>query len=1088
MKRKPLLITSLVVFVLFGLLLAISTTGDVTRQVRAEALNSAPVPHSSLTATQSTTPTEPFSFVVTADMRNFAGPGQYDTSQYFRGAVEAISRTGTTAFMVSTGDLDPPANVEWSVRQYLGQDYLWYPVVGNHEISPTDYMPYLRAYNYDLNGSAPPNIVRSGPAGCPETTFSFDYQNAHFVVLNEYCDTAGDDATDGDIPDVLYNWLVDDLNATSQPHIFVFGHEPAYPQPDADNGRLRHQDDSLNAHPINRDRFWRLLADQGVVAYICGHTHNYSAVNIDGVWQLDAGHARGLGDPGAPSTFIKVRVNGEAITFDAFRDDANGGSYTLAHSGILAGPRSANRIEPIGQLGGPVSALTISGYFAYTNVGPNLFIFDVSVPAHPKMVGQTGPILGSYVADVVRSGDYVYVADNTGLHIINVALPSMPYQVSFRGGYLYDVAVGNGYAYLAEGDGVTILDVSNPAAPIQVGYYSTWPVSPATLARSGTYLYVQYGAGDWGESIDVVNISDPAHPVKTGRVLWSRYSYDLDIVGTYLYSAASISGLRIFDVSNPAVPTEIGSYTRPGLVVAGVEVSGNRAYVIDRGENGGGLVVLDVSNPAAITELGSYNTSGASSDIALIGNEAYIAHGNLLVLDVANPAAITEAESFASPVVYAPDLQVSGGYAYLAEAASGLNIFAVANPTLPAKVGHYDLPGGARNVFISGSRAYVVDGYGDLHIINISNPASPAQLGFYDVSGGGGDITVVGNYAYLAKFTSVSIINVSNPVAPVEVGVFPMPYSVSATGVAVAGNYLYIAGNIGLHIVDVTNPAAPALTGVFTTPVSVVNVAVAGNYAYVDSWGSLYIVNITDPAHPALTGYFPVYGIMETEESSIVVDGTLVYVTGVYAGVHVADVSNPAAPVEVAYYNPPGKAMGVDKAGSYIYTTFNGDGLVILWLAPTVSGVIPTSGGVLNSPGDSTTYTFPSGSVNRAALITDTLIVTHTGRYSGRIPTHIGLTGVGHAFENTGIYSSTGQLAQPGPFTVTVAYEQAQLSAAIEAKLALYSWDGLQWIKESSSVVDTTNNIVTATLDHFGLWAVLGESHRVFLPAILKAH
>ena len=95
--------------------------------------------------------------------------------------------------------------------------------------------------------------------------------------------------------------------------------------------------DSLNKYPTHRDRFWSLLKDEGVVACICGHTHNYSAVGIDGVWQLDAGHARGMGDTGARSTFIMIHVSGDAITFQTYRDDTNGGSYTLAHSGILAG-------------------------------------------------------------------------------------------------------------------------------------------------------------------------------------------------------------------------------------------------------------------------------------------------------------------------------------------------------------------------------------------------------------------------------------------------------------------------------------------------------------------------------------------------------------------------------------------------------------------------------------------------------------------------------------------------------------------------------------------------------------------------------
>ncbi len=278
-----------------------------------------------------------FSFAVTADMRMYAGPGVYDTARYFRGACEAIAALGSGAFMLVPGDLDPPANVAWSIGQYLGQNYLWYPIVGNHDFEKAEHMAWLRAFDRDPNGSDPPNVVNDGPPPCPETTYSFDYRNAHLVVLNEYCDASGDTSTDGDVSDTLYDWLAADLSATAQQHIFVFGHEPAYPQPDADNGRQRHVGDSLDAYPAHRDRFWSLLRARGVVAYICGHTHNYSAVRVGGVWQLDAGHARGLGDPGAPSTFTLVHVDGDVVTFEAYRDDAHGGPYSLKHVGVLAG-------------------------------------------------------------------------------------------------------------------------------------------------------------------------------------------------------------------------------------------------------------------------------------------------------------------------------------------------------------------------------------------------------------------------------------------------------------------------------------------------------------------------------------------------------------------------------------------------------------------------------------------------------------------------------------------------------------------------------------------------------------------------------
>jgi predicted phosphodiesterase len=74
------------------------------------------------------------------------------------------------------------------------------------------------------------------------------------------------------------------------------------------------------------------------MAYICGHTHNYSLTWIDGVWQLDAGHARGLGDTGAPSTFVLLQVSGAQITYRTYRDDSSGGAYSLRHAGALAGP------------------------------------------------------------------------------------------------------------------------------------------------------------------------------------------------------------------------------------------------------------------------------------------------------------------------------------------------------------------------------------------------------------------------------------------------------------------------------------------------------------------------------------------------------------------------------------------------------------------------------------------------------------------------------------------------------------------------------------------------------------------------------
>ncbi len=271
-----------------------------------------------------------FVFYVTADMRQYTG----EDRDYFRGVCEAIDSLGPGEFMVSPGDIDPPADVLTTIQTYIDEDYLWYPVVGNHEAETADDMIWLR--NYNPNGSTLPSIVNVGPQGSEETSFSFEYHDAHFVVLNQYYNGFSDVGTDGDVVDELHSWLAADLEANEKPITFVMGHEPAYPQPDEENGRLRHEYDSLNRHPENRDRFWNTLKRYSVTAYICGHTHNFSAVNIDGVWQLDAGHARGTGDLGARSTFVLFNVMKDGrVYFNAFRLDLVRGVYVVTSSGQL---------------------------------------------------------------------------------------------------------------------------------------------------------------------------------------------------------------------------------------------------------------------------------------------------------------------------------------------------------------------------------------------------------------------------------------------------------------------------------------------------------------------------------------------------------------------------------------------------------------------------------------------------------------------------------------------------------------------------------------------------------------------------------
>lgn len=259
---------------------------------------------------------EGFNFTVTADPRT-ATAGFDDTLSAIVGHV-----TNVGAFHASPGDVDPLQPLRDLIDAHFGPMTLWYPMVGNHEAETSEDMSWIRSEYHTGNGVRTPLksfTNEDGPTGSLETTYSWDYGNAHFISLNQYWDggtTPGSDvATDGDVVQALYDWLAADLAATTKPVVFVFGHEPAFPF-------YRHIGDSLDQYPAHRDAFWTLLNNYGVHAYICGHTHAYSRYQTvtGGTWQVDVGNAGNDSSPGDGQTFANITVTSTEVRYDIYRN------------------------------------------------------------------------------------------------------------------------------------------------------------------------------------------------------------------------------------------------------------------------------------------------------------------------------------------------------------------------------------------------------------------------------------------------------------------------------------------------------------------------------------------------------------------------------------------------------------------------------------------------------------------------------------------------------------------------------------------------------------------------------------------------
>lgn len=250
-----------------------------------------------------------FRFQLTADMRGF--------HENFRSVLQYINTNGLTGeFHITAGDFDNTAPENRQViDDELGADYLWYPIIGNHEEETTEDMTWLRdEYDYGNDGREPlaNSTNNDGPEGVEQTIYSFDYENVHFVALNQYWDGISDVGTDGDIIPEQLAWLDANLAATDKPFKIVIAHEPAYPL-------NRHVGDSFDKYPDNRDAFWEVLVNRGVQLFLCGHTHVYSVYEKDGVWQIDAGNA-GNDTTSDGLTFVDFLVDSDYIEITTYNN------------------------------------------------------------------------------------------------------------------------------------------------------------------------------------------------------------------------------------------------------------------------------------------------------------------------------------------------------------------------------------------------------------------------------------------------------------------------------------------------------------------------------------------------------------------------------------------------------------------------------------------------------------------------------------------------------------------------------------------------------------------------------------------------
>ena len=535
--------------------------------------------------------------------------------------------------------------------------------------------------------------------------------------------------------------------------------------------------------------------------------------------------------------------------------------------------------------------------------------------------------------------------------------PPQPLELSrVMGGQLADLVVSGQLVYVATGRVIATWDYAAPTGPAQVGAV----IAPAGglitgLALLHDHLYASWRTGDDQSGLTVYSLADPAGPAPVNEMRIGAAFSHVDAI------AAANDHLYLFDTENGIWVGSLADPEAPSLATNGVGlggafdrsfVDGNLIWTFGKSFTGDAvLTTYDVSDPETPQELQTFFTDGIDLFDLQFGKPLAVGFGaKLTVLDLSNPAMVVPRGS-ADTLAMTGIVDATHAYGI---GFDGLDVWSIADPDNPALVDHLDIEtfGAAATATVNGG-ALMLTTTDRFVFLDTSNPAAPAVAGdvamtgsidAYDAARVGdmvlflqqnyglaiadastlevvarhefdlpatpqdrvfNDMQVDGNFAYLAAWGfGLIIADVSDPRAPAEVARIPAAF---AHTVAVAGSTAYIAKNTNgpeFGIIDVADPSSPAFVTSYALTFSPAQLTARAGVLYIAGYPNgdlasvgLRIIDVSDPLDAAELGFYD-QDCAEAYEVKLVDE--LAYLA-CSNGLHVVDVSDPAAPVRVGY-------------------------------------------------------------------------------------------------------------------------------------------------------------------------------------------
>ena len=275
-------------------------------------------------------------------------------------------------------------------------------------------------------------------------TYSFDFNNDHFVIVNT--DPVGRDGK------ASYKWIANDIkNARLKGarHIFGIGHKPAY------TGHFKTTADGLENNLVQRDSFWTNMEKYQADAYFSAHIHASDSIqpHSSKTWQIIAGNGGSLVEPlfaSAPNAYfgyvvVNVWSNDSVDVKNMGRDAVmTAASYTAATPSNPTTLRTSYNINVN-------PTINHTQYSNSTSVGPFTLIATIK-----DNIAVTSAQLNYNVNGVVRTAIIPTISGNTYTFLIpaqtSYGVISYNIQANDISGFkIYSLGASNKYSNFSYG-------------------------------------------------------------------------------------------------------------------------------------------------------------------------------------------------------------------------------------------------------------------------------------------------------------------------------------------------------------------------------------------------------------------------------------------------------------------------------------------------------------------------------------------------------------------------------------------------------------------------------------------------------------